>query len=188
MITQQVALRHPDRVIPITPIMSTPDPSGVAVAAAGGEPTSPLPMPSERVMTKAMAGMTLDWTDEAAVLENGVELTRVLTGTRHPFDEAAARDLTTREMKRASNYRSMQNHILAIGNTPRWRERLGEIAAPTLVIHGNEDPILPLEHGVAIAEGIVGAKMLTLDGTGHEIPRPEWVIVIPAILEHTSVV
>lgn len=188
MITQQIALRHPERVITITPIMSTPDPSGVAVAAAGGEATSPLPMPSERVMTMAMAGMTLDWTDEAAVLENGVAMTRVLTGTRHPFDEESVRDLTTREMKRASNYRSMQNHILAIANTPRWRERLAEINVPTLVIHGTEDPILPIEHGRAIAEGVPHAKMLEMDGSGHEIPHPEWDTVVPAILEHTSVV
>lgn len=187
MITQQVALRHPERVITITPIMSTPDPSGVAVAASGGESTSPLPLPTEKVMTAAMAGMTLDWTDEDAVLSNGVALTRVLAGTRHPFDEDAVRDLTIREMKRASNYRSAQNHILAIANTPGWRDRLGTITAPTLVIHGTEDPILPFEHGQAIADGIPGAKLLAIDGVGHEVPRPEWDNVIPAILEHTSV-
>jgi pimeloyl-ACP methyl ester carboxylesterase len=186
MITQQIALRHPERVTTITPIMSTPDPSGVAVAAAGGEPTSPLPMPTEAVMAMATTGMTIDWADEAAVINRGVEMGRVLAGTRHPYDEEAVRDVTTREIKRASNYSSIQNHILAIANTPRWREQLANLDVPTLVIHGTEDPILPIEHGRAIAEEIPGAKMLEMDGSGHEIPRPEWDNVIPAILEHTS--
>ena len=54
------------------------------------------------------------------------------------------------------------------------------------MIHGTEDPILPFPHGEAIAAGIPGAKMLALDGVGHEVPRGEWDLVIPAILEHTS--
>jgi pimeloyl-ACP methyl ester carboxylesterase len=186
MITQQIALRHPDRVVTITPIMSTPDPSGVAAAAAGESAASPLPMPSEEFMAKAMAALTLDWDDEDAVLQNGINMIEALTGTAHPFDEAEARDLTMNEMKRATNYRSNQNHILAIANTPPWRTRLSEITAPTLVIHGTDDPILPFGHGEALAAEIPGAKMLRLEGSGHELPRPEWDTVIPAILQHTA--
>ena len=187
MITQQIALRHPDRVLTITPIMTTPDPSGVASAAAGGDGAgSPLPLPSEEFMTKVMAGLTLDWTDEEAVIANGIAMNEALTGSRHPFDADEARDLVVGEMKRASNYRSNQNHVLAIANTPAWRQRLGEIAAPTLVIHGTEDPILPFPHGEAVAAEIPGAKLLPMEGVGHEIPLGEWDIVVPAILEHTA--
>ena len=186
MITQQIALRHPERVLTITPIMSTPDPSGVAMAVAGGESASPLPMPTEAVMALAVTGATLDWADEAAVIERNVQAGRVLAGSRHPFDEDGVRDLASREMKRASNYSSTQNHIIAIANTPRWRERLASLDVPTLVIHGTEDPILPIEHGRALAQDIPGAKLLEMDGSGHEIPRPEWERVVPAILEHTS--
>ena len=186
MITQQIALRHPERVITITPIMSTPDPSGVAAAAGGGEATSPLPMPSEAFMAKAMSSLTLDWSDEDAVVQNGVNMWEALAGSAHPFDAEAARDITVEEMKRASSYRSSQNHVLAIANTPGWRERLAEIKVPTLVIHGTEDPILPFPHGEAIARGIPGAKILALEGSGHELPEPEWDNVVGAILEHTS--
>jgi pimeloyl-ACP methyl ester carboxylesterase len=130
--------------------------------------------------------MTIDATDEEAVIAAGVSLNEALAGPKYPFDAEAARDLTVREMKRASNYRSSQNHILAIGNTPRWRERLGEITAPTLVIHGTDDPILPYPHGVALADDIAGAKLLTMEGVGHEIPLGEQDVVVSAILEHTS--
>ena len=57
---------------------------------------------------------------------------------------------------------------------------------PTLVIHGTEDGILPLEHGVALAEGIPGAKWLPLEGVGHALPEEEWDRVAGAILEHTA--
>ena len=166
--------------------MSTPDPSGIAAAAAGGGATSQLPMPSEQFMTEMMSSLTLDWTDEDAVVANGVRTWGLLSGSAHPFDEEGAREVTIAEMKRASSYASQQNHVLAIANTPPWRDRLGSLDVPTLVIHGTEDPILPYPHGEAIVAEIPGAKMLTLEGSGHELPRPEWDRIIPAILEHTS--
>jgi pimeloyl-ACP methyl ester carboxylesterase len=79
----------------------------------------------------------------------------------------------------------MTNHELVDG-TPRWRERLGELRVPTLVIHGREDPFLPYPHGVALAREIPGARLITLEHAGHELPREDWDVVIPAILEHTA--
>jgi pimeloyl-ACP methyl ester carboxylesterase len=68
----------------------------------------------------------------------------------------------------------------------RWRQRLGEVAAPTLVIHGDDDPLFPLGHAEALAREIPGARLLVLERTGHELPRETWDVVVPAILEHTS--
>ena len=53
------------------------------------------------------------------------------------------------------------------------------------MIHGTDDPILPHEHGVALANEIPGAELLTLEQTGHELPRRTWGVVVPAILEIT---
>jgi pimeloyl-ACP methyl ester carboxylesterase len=60
------------------------------------------------------------------------------------------------------------------------------IGAPTLVIHGADDPMFPLGHALALADGIPGAKLLVLDRTGHELPPAVWDVVIPAILAHTA--
>ena len=57
---------------------------------------------------------------------------------------------------------------------------------PTLVIHGDEDPILPYDHGQALHAAISGSTLLTMEGVGHELPRGVWDTVIPAILEHTG--
>ena len=70
--------------------------------------------------------------------------------------------------------------------TPPWRHRLGEIDCPALVIHGAVDPILPLAHGVALAADIPGARLLTLDGVGHELPMVTWDGVLAALLDHTG--
>lgn len=66
------------------------------------------------------------------------------------------------------------------------RERLGEISAPTLVIHGTEDPLFPLGHALALDGEIPGARLLALEGVGHELPPAAWDVVVSAILEHTS--
>ncbi|WP_348541684.1 alpha/beta fold hydrolase [Streptomyces sp. MZ04] len=64
---------------------------------------------------------------------------------------------------------------------------VGQITAPTLVLHGTEDPLLPVEHGYALAAEIPGALFLAMPRTGHEVfPRNQWDTVVPAILDHTA--
>ena len=126
------------------------------------------------------------WSDTQAVLENRVEMFAVLAGSGYPYDVEGRRALFQREIDRASNMSSCANHGLVVAATERWYHRLGEVTAPTLVIHGDEDPILPLDHGRAIAEAIAGATLLVLEGAGHEIPEGTLDQVIPAILEATT--
>jgi pimeloyl-ACP methyl ester carboxylesterase len=64
-----------------------------------------------------------------------------------------------------------------------WRERLDSVAAPTLVVHGTEDPMFPFGHAEALAREIPDAELLPLEATGHEyFPPHTWDVVIPAIL------
>jgi pimeloyl-ACP methyl ester carboxylesterase len=79
---------------------------------------------------------------------------------------------------------SLKNHALMADG--RERGRLSELEMPTLVIHGDEDPMFPAEHGVALAAEIPGARLLMLEHTGHELPRRVWDEVVPAILEVTT--
>jgi pimeloyl-ACP methyl ester carboxylesterase len=127
----------------------------------------------------------VEWSDAEAVIEHMVADSRALAGGQRPFDEARVRDLARRDVERASNIASAQNHGLLSGGD-RWRERLGVITAPTLVIHGTADPLFALEHGVALAEEIPRARLLTLAGSGHGLDRADWDTVARAILEHTG--
>jgi len=186
MITQQVALRHRDRVLTITPIMSTPDPGAVLGMLGGGDASGALPGPSPALLAAALAQAGVDQSDKQAVIQSRVELFEVLHGPAHPYDEALMRDTFTREIARDPNFQSTANHQLAIAKTPGWRSRLASLDVPTLVIHGTADPILPYEHGVALAKDIAGAELLTMEGVGHEMPEEEMDTIVPAILRHTS--
>jgi pimeloyl-ACP methyl ester carboxylesterase len=175
IIAQILALADPGRVLTLTVLMSTPL----------GLDDPDLPPISAEFMAHHLTGSNLDWSDEAAVLDYLVAGRRLLIGTAHPFDEASARDLATREWARAGNMASLMNFGLLSGGE-RWLGKLGEVRAPTLVIHGTEDPILPYAHGVALAGAIPGAELRTLAGTGHELHPADWETIIPAILRHTA--
>lgn len=186
MIAQVVSLNHPDRVLSLTPIMSTPDPGAVLDAIEGRPTKYALSPPSPEVIAAAMAMATLDWSDNEAVLENRVEMFKALSGPAYPYDEDSRRALFRTEIERAINFSSTANHGPAIENSQRWHERLDQITVPTLVIHGTADTILPFDHGEALVEAIPGATMLVMEGVGHEMPQGCLDTVIPALLAHTS--
>jgi pimeloyl-ACP methyl ester carboxylesterase len=175
-IAQIVALDHPDRVASLT-LIST--------SAGPGDPDLP-------AMTEELRGHFAspppepDWSDRAAVTEYVVADARAYAGKSRPFDETAWRDLAGRDFDRSVNIASsMTNHVLIEGG-PGWRQRLGEIRIPTLVLHGTEDPLFPYEHGAALASEIPGARLLTLEHTGHELPRATWDVVVSSILRQSD--
>jgi pimeloyl-ACP methyl ester carboxylesterase len=174
-LAQVMALDHRERVASLTLIATSP---------AGPDPDLP-PMTDEaRAAFGAIAEP--DWSDREAVIDYLTEQWRAGAGRSHPFDEQGTRALCERVLDRTTNIESsLRNHYAAEGGD-RWRERLGRVDVPTLVVHGSEDPVFPLGHGAALAREIPGAELLTLEGTGHELPRRDWDIVVPAILEHTS--
>jgi pimeloyl-ACP methyl ester carboxylesterase len=186
-IAQLMALQDPGRLLTITAIMSSPAPSDISRAIAGSADPDCLPGPTTEVLQALGAVGEVDWSDRDAIVAQQVAVRRVLAGSRHPFDAAGCAEMARREIDRAISFPSSFNHAIPPSTTPPWRHRLGEVHIPTLVIHGSEDPICPLPHGVALAAEIPDAKLLTLDGVGHEIPHAEWEVVVGAILTHSDV-
>ena len=78
------------------------------------------------------------------------------------------------------------NTPIAETRTPAWRSRLTQITAPTLVIHGTADPVLPCATAEAMAHEIQNASFLPIEGMGHELPRAAWPVILPAILSHVA--
>jgi pimeloyl-ACP methyl ester carboxylesterase len=174
-IAQIVALDNPERIASLTLISTSP---------SGGDPD--LPGMSGAAAARFADVPVPDWSDRAAAIDYGVHLARVSAARSRPFDEAAMRALLGRVYDRTRNMESsMKNHYTLEGGE-RWRERLAELRVPTLVMHGDEDPLFPPAHGVALANEIPGATLIELEGMGHELPERVWDVVIPAILEHTS--
>ena len=176
-IAQLVALDYADKVASLTLIATSP---------AGPGPDDPdLPTMSEQTAAR-FAVEEPDWSDREAVVDYLTHLARVSASASRPFEEQEFRDLAGRVFDRTINMASsMKNHDVLEGGD-RWRERLAELTVPTLVIHGTDDPVLPYGNGLALAKDIPDAELLTLEDTGHELPRPVWGVVVPAILDHTA--
>jgi pimeloyl-ACP methyl ester carboxylesterase len=179
-IAQVAALEHPDRVASLTLASSTP---GIP-----GEETRDLPSISEELRAAfSDEPPEPDWADRAAVVDYLVEGERPYAARSRPFDEAAMRELAGRVFDRSANIAASLTNPFFVDAGPPWRGRLGEVGAPTLVVHGTEDPLFPYGHAIALAEAIPGAELLALEQTGHEyFPRATWDVVVPAILRHTA--
>ena len=185
MITQVIALNHPERVLTLTPIMSTPNANATLEAMDGESSNAPLSPPTAEVLAAIASSVQLDYSDRDAVVANRIEMFRVLAGSGYP-DDGTPVAVYAEEVDRAISFASSLNHGPAIAQSPSWHDRLDQLDVPTLVIHGDEDPILPYDHGQALHAAIQGSSLLTLKGVGHELPRGTWDKVVPAILEHTS--
>lgn len=173
-IAQQVAVRSPDRVASLTLIATSPDgPSGAGRA--------PLPPMSDRLAGMFAGGQAPEWSDRDAVIAYYLDGERMLSGTI-PVDEDRIRRIVGRAWDRSPVPAAAQNHWQLTGGRP-IRDRLGEIAVPTLVLHGTEDPLFPFGHGEALAAEIPGARLVALDGVGHQMPPREfWDLVTAEVL------
>jgi pimeloyl-ACP methyl ester carboxylesterase len=174
-LAQIVALKWPRRVFSLTLIASE--------RLAPADPKMPAMDPSI-LEYHARAG-ELDWSDQHAVVDYQVGAWRLLSGSAHPFDEATIRAMANAAFERAPSLLTTFNHA-TLGGADGWEGRLREIGAPTLVIHGTEDPVPPFAHGLALQAELPRAVLLTLEGTGHELHRADWPAILDAIECHTA--
>jgi pimeloyl-ACP methyl ester carboxylesterase len=174
-LAQLLAIEHADRVRSLVLISTS--------AAAPLE--RELPPPTE-AFSSFVTSAKVDWSDPDSAVDYLTEYSRVLAGGRRPFDEEATRALVRRDIERARDFAAARNHDL-LADDGRSRSPLASIGAPTLVIHGTADPMFPLEHGVALAEEIPGARLAVLEDAGHGVERADWEAIAAAIVEHTSV-
>jgi pimeloyl-ACP methyl ester carboxylesterase len=178
-IAQLVALDHPDRVASITLASSTP---GIP-----GQESRDLPGIADELRDFfARERPAPDWADRAAVIDYLVEGERPYAARSRPFDEPAMRELARRVFDRSADIAASLTNPFLVETGDPWRHRLGQVTAPTLVVHGTEDPLFPYGHALALANEIPGAELLALEQTGHEhFPRATWDLVVPAILRHS---
>lgn len=168
-LAQELALDHPARVLSLTLVSTT---------AGAGDDDLPGMTPEATAAFRELPEP--DWADDAAVVEYLVAGQRA--SAAGPFDEAEVRAVARIAVARTENNESSQKNHLAADGGGSWRHRLGEITVPTLVLHGDSDPLFPLPHGEALAREIPGARLVVLPRTGHEFPRRNWPLVVEEVL------
>lgn len=163
MISQVLAIRHPDKVASLASIMSN----------TGDRKHGRIERSLLRTLPKLMVRTPADAVDK------GVEMFRLISGPH--FDEGAARSMGREAFERSYQPDGVARQWMAVSASADRTSDLGRVRAPTVVIHGLVDPLVTASGGIATAKAIPGAKLVMYPDMGHDLPRPRWDDIIEEI-------
>lgn len=162
MIAQTMAIEHPGRVRTLTSIMSTTGEADV------GQPTPE----AMQLLLRPPA------IDRDGAIAAAVDASRAISGPAH-FDEELSRKRAEAAYDRSFHPAGIARQLLAIVASGSRAEGLAGISVPTLVIHGDVDPLVTPSGGRRTAELVPGAELLMLEGAGHDLP----LLYLPTIVD-----
>ena len=168
MIAQLVAIEHPDRVKSLTSIMSTT-----------GDRT--LPGPKGKVLRALLRPRPRD---KAMAVRRYMEMFRLIGGAGYPPPEAELRSRVEAAVRRSYRPDSFARQLIAIQTAPSRVNLLRQIRTPTLVLHGDDDPLVPLAGGKDTAANIPGARLRIVPGMGHFLPEALVPLLVDEIAGH----
>ena len=167
-IGQTLAIRHAQRLRTLTSIMATT-----------GAPGLPPPTPEALAMLFKPTP-----TDQAAYFESYRQTWKLLRAGSFPLDEARDLARAGQIFARGLNPAGVARQLTAIVASGSRKEALAAVRVPTLVIHGDADPLVPVACGVDTAGSIPNASLLIIEGMGHALPITLWPRIIDAIAAH----
>jgi proline iminopeptidase len=168
MIAQIVAIEHPERVGSLTSIMST---SG----------DRRLPGPRLKVLRALLRPRPHD---KAVAVRRSMEMFRLIGGAGYPPTEAELRERVERAVRRSYRPDGFARQLIAIQTAPSRVARLRGVRAPTLVLHGDDDPLVPMAGGKHTAANIPGARLRIVPGMGHFLPEALVPLLVDEIAGH----
>lgn len=155
MITQHIGFSHPEKVLSLTSIMSTT-----------GNPKLPQAKPeARRALINRPANTEID-----TIREFGLKLSYAIGSPGYRADPEIIKDKVELNFKRSFYPAGLPRQLSAIIADGCRRERLASVTAPTLVVHGEDDPLVPLSGGQDTAAHIAGSTLKTFPGMGHDLP------------------
>jgi pimeloyl-ACP methyl ester carboxylesterase len=169
MIAQLMAVHHPERLMSLTSIMSTT-----------GNPKLP---PAEKNAMNALIA-PLKGMDEETLVEHGLNIVRNIGSPGFPPDHEEQRAKVLRNVRRSVYPAGPPRQLAAIIDDGDRRARLAQVRVPTLVLHGEDDPLIKLPAAEDTARAIPGARLVTIPGWGHDIPVPLVPRVASEIVSH----
>lgn len=168
MIAQQIAAEYPQRVLSLTSIMST-----------SGNPALP---PPTAAASSVLLSRYPDLSNREAYIDHGLNALRAISSPGFPFDEAAIRERILSDALRGYTATGSRRQLAAVLSAGDRREYLGRIKTPTMVIHGESDPLVPVAGGRDTAACIAGAELRVISGMGHDLPPALYDQIVAAIV------
>jgi len=160
MIAQQLAVRHPARVKSLTLMMTS---SG----------SRRLPGPALKVRS-ALISRPDDANNIESVIAHYVRLYKLIGSPGYPADDAYLHERLGMSVRRSYRPQGTARQMVAIAADGNRSELLSQIKMPTQVIHGHDDPLVPVAAGHDLAQKISGAKLDVIEGMGHDLPVELW--------------
>ena len=170
MIGQVMAIMNPERFLSFASIMSSTGHPSLPPPTA--EATQLLIIPSP--------------TDRDGFIDHSVMVWNLLTGSTFEIPEESIREKAALSFERGRSAAGLARQLAAILSNGSRREALKSLRVSTIVIHGNADPLVPVEAGIDTFESIPGAKKLIIEGMGHSLPPAVWPQVIDAIIQNAG--
>lgn len=172
MIGQHVAALAPEKVASFTAMMTTT-----------GNPK--LPRPGSNVM-KAMIRRGPPPETRGKIIDASVAVFGVIGTPGEDHNQNGMRDRISRSYDRNYNPMGVARQMSAIVAAGDFRDYTRRITAPTLVLHGSADPLVPIEGGQDIADIVPGARMEVIKSMGHDVPPRFLPEITEHILEHVT--
>lgn len=169
MIGQRMAIEHPGRVYSLTSIMSSTGNPG-------------LPPPSEEAVGALLSSSGAE--DAEAAIPLSIQAWQVFSGPHFDSEKVGGARFASRAMERAYRPAGTLRQLAAILADGDRRAELERLDVPTLVIHGDADPLVPVEAGRETAAVIPGAAYLEVDKLGHDLPEPLLGELVSAFTDH----
>jgi pimeloyl-ACP methyl ester carboxylesterase len=158
MIGQTLAIKHPDRVLSLTSIMSTTGDSTV------GQPRQDV----------VMALISPAPEDREAFIDYEANLFRLIGSPDYPMPDDELREIIGRSYDRMHYPAGFLRQLAGIMASGDRTAALASVDVPTLVIHGEADPLIAVDGGEATAKAIPGSKLVKITGMGHDFPPQLW--------------
>lgn len=156
MIAQLVAIRHPQKVASLTSIMSTT--GNPAVPPARDDAMAALLTPP--------AG-----TDRESLIQQGVNMWKVIGSPKYPATDEELREVAARSVDRMVCPEGFGRQVLAILAAAPRNEALKKLSVPAMVLHGADDPLVPVEGGQDTAQAIPGCRLEIVEGMAHDFTQ-----------------
>jgi pimeloyl-ACP methyl ester carboxylesterase len=166
-IAQTIAIEHPQRVRSLTSMLSSTGDRAV------GQPHP------QTLQLFARPPVTA----REDVVQRSLEAAQALGSPGFPRDVEAIAARTRRAFDRAFDPPGVARQALAVVASGDRTAGLRTLDVPTLVIHGLADPVVDITGGRATAAAIPGARLVEIDGLGHDLPRALWPQFVAAIAE-----
>src|SRR3954465_12086933 len=170
MIAQTMAARHPERVLSLASMLANTG------ARWSGQP---LPTMYPYLLRKPPR-------DREGYIKHGVDLFHKIGSRGFPRDDAQLREIAARSFDRGLNPAGSLRQLAAIVASAARTPLLRTITAPTGVIHGTADKLVPASGARATARAIPGARLVMIEGMGHDLPRGAWPQMLDAIEENAA--